>query len=129
MSARSLTLKIINSNNPKDRVGMKKPPLDLVPPSALIHMAMAMKNGALKYGPYNYRDEKVSARTYIAAAMRHLGQWLDREENAADSGVHHLGHAAACCAILLDAQSIDSLVDDRPKPGKASQLIAELTEK
>jgi len=108
---------------------MKKPPIDLVPPVAFIHMAQAMKNGAVKYGPYNWRDEKVSARIYVAAAMRHILQWLDGEEKAKDSGTHHLGHAAACLAILLDAQSTGQLVDDRPKPGSSSQLIEELTEK
>jgi hypothetical protein len=28
--------------------------------------------------------------------------------------VHHLGHAIACLAILLDAQEAGMLVDDRP---------------
>lgn len=119
----------ITSTNPKDRIGMKKPPLSLVPSSGIIHCAQAMKNGAIKYGPYNWRDEKVSARIYIDAAMRHLYEWLDREENAKDSGVHHLGHAMACCAILLDAQENGQLVDDRPKAGKAAELVEQFTEK
>jgi hypothetical protein len=118
----------ITSTNPKDRVGLTKPPLDLIPPVALIHCARALGNGAVKYGPYNWRDEKVSARIYVAACMRHLGSWLDGEENASDSGVHHLGHALACLAILLDAQSLEQLSDDRPKPGKASQVLAEFTQ-
>lgn len=119
----------ITSTNPKDRVGMKKPPLELIPPVALIHESMAFKDGAKKYGPYNWRDEKVSARIYVAAAMRHLQEWLDGEELSQDAHVHHLGHARACCGILLDAQSLGQLVDDRPKPGKAAELIAQFTEK
>jgi hypothetical protein len=117
------------STNPKDRIGMHKPPLHLIPPSFKIHVAMAMKNGAQKYGPYNWRDEKVSASIYISAMERHIDAWLDGEENAKDSGVHHLAHAAACCAILIDAQEQGQLVDDRPKEGTASALIDLFTEK
>lgn len=120
---------LVTSTNPKDKVGMKKPPLDLIPPVALIHESIAMRNGALKYGPFNWRDEAVSARIYVGAAMRHLGEWLDGEENAPDSGAHHLGHARACCGILLDAQSIGKMVDDRPKQGRAAELIEALTVK
>jgi hypothetical protein len=43
-----------------------------------------------------------------------LFAWFDGEEVASDSGVHHLGHAMACLAILLDAQETGNLVDDRP---------------
>jgi hypothetical protein len=116
-----------DQTNPKDLEGQTKPPLDLIPPAGLIHMALAMRNGAARYGPYNWRDKKVQARIYVGAAMRHLAAWLDGEENATDSGVHHLGHAAACCAILLDAQATDSLLDNRPKKGAAARLIAEHT--
>jgi hypothetical protein len=54
---------------------------------------------------------------------------LDGEELAADSGVHHLGHARACCNILLDAAENGFLVDNRPKKGKTSELIDRLTRK
>lgn len=117
----------ITSTNPKDRVGLTKPPLDLIPPVAMIHEAMAMADGAKKYGPYNWRKEKVSARIYIAACKRHLDSWLDGEENASDSNKHHLGHARACLGILLDAQSLEQMVDDRPPAGKASELLASFT--
>lgn len=117
----------VTSTNPKDRIGITKPPLDLIPPVALIHEAMAMRNGAQKYGPYNWRAEKVSARIYVGAANRHISSWLDREELSADAKVHHLGHARACLGILLDAQSIGQLVDDRPPAGKAAALIEYFT--
>lgn len=101
--------------NPKDAAGRKKPDLSLVPPTALREMARAMGDGASKYGAYNWRDHPVLARVYVAAAMRHLGDWLDGEELAQDSGVHHLAHAMANMAILLDAQAHQCLADDRPK--------------
>jgi hypothetical protein len=114
--------------NPKDLLGLKKPPLDLIPPAFEIHVAMAMKDGAKKYSPFNWRGNKVRARVYVGAAKRHIAAWLDGEELAPDSGVHHLAHAAACMAILLDAQETGNLEDDRPTPGAAARLIAKFTE-
>jgi hypothetical protein len=90
---------------------------------------MAMKNGAKKYSKFNWRNQKVQAQIYIDACLRHVLEWFDGEENAADSGVHHLGHAAACLAILLDAQENDCLIDDRPKKGNTAALIEKFTEK
>lgn len=115
--------------NPKDLVGMTKPPVALVPPCLEIYASMAMKNGAVKYGPYNWRDQKVQAMQYLSAMKRHIDAFIDGEENAKDSGVHHLAHVAAGCGILLDAFLCDSVVDDRPKPGKTAELIEKLTEK
>lgn len=113
--------------NPKDLIGAKKLSLTVFPDVALAHGTHAMMNGAKKYGPYNWRDKKVRASIYIEAARRHLAQWLDREEHAYDSGVHHLGHAMACCAILLDAQEAGCLVDDRPQgAGGFNRLLSSL---
>lgn len=120
---------IPKSTNPKDRIGMHKPPLHLIPGVALVEEAMAFKDGAKKYGPYNWRDEKVSASIYIGAALRHIHEWFDGEERAADSGRHHLAHARACLAIILDAASCGQIVDDRPKPGKTAERVEALTEK
>lgn len=117
------------STNPKDRIGMKKPPLHLIPSAALIHEAEAFRNGAEKYGPFNWRDESVAGTVYISAAMRHILNWMDGEEIAEDSGVHHLAHARACLAIILDAMEISNLVDDRPTAGNSPELIDRLTRK
>jgi hypothetical protein len=65
---------------------------------------------------------------YVDAAMRHLIQWIDGEEEAEDSGVHHLAHAAACCAILLDAIEGGNLIDNRPIDGPAARVIKEHTQ-
>lgn len=101
-------------NNPKTRFGVTKPPMHLIPATALAHEACAFRDGAQKYGPYNWRENQVSASIYVAAAMRHLESWFNGERCAQDSGVHHLGHARACLAILLDAEEIGKLNDDRP---------------
>lgn len=117
------------SPNPKDLVGIKKPPVHLVPAAGIIEMAMAMKNGALKYGPYNWRSHPVNLTVYIGAAQRHLLQLLDGEDKANDSGCHHAAHVAACMAIILDALATGNLIDDRPVKGQASKLIDNLTTK
>jgi hypothetical protein len=102
------------TTNPKDLIGNTKVSITKLPQVAIVHGAMAMMDGAKKYGPYNWRAKKVVASIYIDAAMRHLAIWFEGQETASDSKVHHLGHAIACCAILLDAQATGNLVDDRP---------------
>lgn len=113
--------------NPKDRVSAGKPPLHLIPPAAEILESVVMSLGARKYGPFNWRSAKVRATVYIAAAKRHLAQWLDGDNDDSESGVSHLAHARACLGILLDAQATGNLVDDRPTPGVATRLIVQHT--
>lgn len=100
--------------NPKDLLGAAKPDATKVPAIAIAWESLAMMDGAGKYDPYNWRANKVVASIYIAAAKRHLDLWYEGEEFAEDSGCHHLGHARACLAILLDAQETGNLIDDRP---------------
>jgi hypothetical protein len=115
--------------NPKDLVGSSKPQLHLVPPSALIHMAKVFELGAKKYGPYNWRDNAVNLTVYISAAMRHLASLLDGQTIDPESGEPHAAHVADCMAIIMDASDTGNLIDDRPKPGPAAELIANLTQK
>ena len=110
--------------NPKDLLGIKKVQLNLVPASSIIYQALAMEDGAVKYNAYNWRENKVIASIYVAAALRHLQAWYDEsEELAEDSKKPHLGHALACIGIIVDALETGNLVDDRPTPGAASKLI------
>lgn len=103
--------------NPKDLVGAKKVSISKVPFTSILMQAHAMMNGATKYGPFNWRKNKVIASIYIDAAIRHLMLWVEGEEIASDSGVHHLGHALASIGIIVDAQATGNLVDDRPEGG------------
>ena len=118
-----------DTTNPKDRLGIKKVQLDLVPPSSIIYQALAMEDGARKYGKANWRSKQVRASIYVAAALRHLYSWHDGEECAKDSGKPHLAHALACLGILVDAIETGNLVDDRPTAGTAAQLIEKLEKK
>lgn len=116
-----------NPANPKQRFGAAKPNLALIPGPAAIHTSLALMDGAGKYGPFNWRETSVEGMTYIAAAKRHIDAWFDGEEVAADSGVHHLGHAIAGLMIILDAQASGKLIDNRPPAGGSAKLIAEKT--
>lgn len=119
----------MDNTNPKDRLGIKKAQLNLVPPSSIIYQALAMEDGAVKYGPYNWRKNQVKASIYVAACIRHLLSWQDGENNASDSQKPHLAHALACIGILVDAIETGNLVDDRPLPGACSQLISKFEQK
>lgn len=112
-------------NNPKRLMGDKKVPVSAVPPIAIAHEACALLDGELKYGYRNWIENPISARTYIDAAQRHINAWAEKEEVAPDSGVHHLGHARACLALLLDCQERGTLIDDR-KPGPFATSINKL---
>jgi hypothetical protein len=100
-------------NNPKTVFGMRKPSMSCVPPVALLHLSAAMMNGRDKYGQMNWREKQISSSIYYDAAMRHLISWFDGETVDPESGVHHLGHVMACCAIVLDAELLGTTNDDR----------------
>lgn len=99
--------------DPKGEAGKKKPQLQLIPPAFNLEVAAALNDGAKKYGPWNWRRDRVKTMTYIGAIRRHLDKFLDGED-LDESGATHLGHIAASCAILLDAKAKGMLVDDRP---------------
>jgi len=116
------------SSNPKDAVGQLKPQLNLIPASAQILESVVMALGAEKYGPFNWRESAVRSSIYVAAAMRHLLAWADGQNEDPESGVSHLAHVRACMGIVLDAQSLGKLEDDRPKQsGEAAKLIEQHT--
>ncbi len=109
--------------NPKDLLGQHKVSLSLVPASSLIYEALAMKNGADKYGPFNWRGNKVQLMIYIDACLRHIYSFVDGENDAQDSKVPHLAHAKACLGIIIDAMCTGNLIDNRPSKGKAVELL------
>ncbi len=117
-----------DETNPKDLLGAKKPPISLVPPSAVVKCAMAMKNGAEKYGAYNWRAKKVQYMIYIDAALRHIFALIDGENEAEDSKLDHKAHAMACLAILIDAEETGNLIDNRPIKGAVNQTLKKYTD-
>lgn len=113
--------------NPKTILGIAKPPTSPIPPVAILWLGQAMADGRRKYGPMNWRDAGITASVYYDASMRHMLAWMDGEDHASDSGVHHLAHAMACFAIVLDAMAQGTLNDDRPTKGKFAEVAAALT--
>lgn len=114
--------------NPKDAIGCKKLPMDLVPTTGIEEESLAFLEGALKYGKFNWRISGVSASIYIAAIKRHLAKFENGEDRARDTDVHHLASIRACCNIILDAALNGMLNDDRPPVSDNSRRIDELTE-
>lgn len=102
--------------NPKDLYGVKKvPSFSVVPVTSMIYEALAMWEGAAKYGPFNWRDHPVRASVYFDALDRHVkaiiaGQWIDPLSNKP-----HAGHAKACLGILIDAYETGNLIWDLPE--------------
>lgn len=99
--------------NPKDQVGSDKLPLHLWPTSATIYGALALLDGALKYGRSNWRAAGVRYSIYYDALRRHMDAAFEGEEVDPDSGLPHEAHALACLAIIIDAKVNGKLVDDR----------------
>ena len=108
--------------NPKQLFGDRKAPLHLIPAAPLVEMSLALRNGAAKYGPFNWRETPVEVNTYVAAIWRHLLAFKEGEDEAQDSGVHHLAHVMASCAIVIDALRHGTLIDNR-RAGAASDAL------
>ena len=111
--------------NPKDLVGSKKAPLDLVPSAGAIMSAPAHQNGAEKYGAFNWRQNPVQLMTYLAAIQRHLHAFIDGQDRAEDTGIHHLSHMLASMNIVADAMYLGNLIDNRPPKGPAADMLRE----
>lgn len=109
--------------NPKDLVGSKKAPLRYVPPALAIAASGPMEDGAIKYGPFNWRTQPVEVLTYIEAVFRHLYAYLDGQDDAEDSGHSHIDHAIAGLGIIADARANGSLIDNRYAAGPAADML------
>ena len=116
-----------NDTNPKDRLGVKKVPLCLVPMVSLIQMAMAFAEGARKYGAFNWRRKKVKRSVYIEAILRHAIALNAGEDIDPDSGLPHEAKLMACGAIMLDAKEAGCLIDDRYELDASAGLLASYT--
>ena len=84
--------------NPKDLIGSDKLPLHLWPQTATALGAVALLEGALKYGRANWRHAGVRASIYYDAAMRHWGAWF---EGVAEREAHVLGDCDALHAARM----------------------------
>jgi hypothetical protein len=102
------------STNPKDALGIKKPPLSTIPAGVLLELGVAMLEGACKYGRHNYRTIGVRGSVYYDAALRHLISWWEGEDIDPDSDLSHITKAIASLVVLRDAMLNGNITDDRP---------------
>ena len=119
---------ITKPTNPKDVAAAiaGRVPMHLMPDSAVIAGNMAFLEGALKYGAYNWRVAGVQATVYLSALRRHLAAWYNGEDMDDESGLPHLWKALSCLVILIDANQVGCLKDDRPVVGEESGMLAAL---
>jgi len=105
------------SETPKTAAGLRKLPLDLIPPIALVEMAAVLGLGAdcpaKAYGRWNWRSAPVEVETYVAALERHVLRWRAGEEIDDQTGLSHLASAMCCLALVGDAQEAGTLIDNR----------------
>lgn len=104
----------MKSSNPKDLAAVTRVPMHLWPVTATIEGCTGLYDGMRKYGYYNWRTDKVSIMTYVAAINRHIARYIEGKWYAEDSGVSHLGHILASVAVLVDAHHAGEVIDDRP---------------
>lgn len=109
--------------NPKDMIGTSKLSMHLVPSVIPAYAAIALTEGALKYGKYNWRVAGVRTSIYIDAMRRHLEKYQNGEWADPVTRVPHLASVIACAGIILDAYHCDKLTDDRPPPMDMGSLI------
>lgn len=115
--------------NPKDALGIKKMPLNLLPPQVLGEMSVAMLEGALKYGPFNWRESGANSTVYLAAARRHLSQFEEGEDIDEESGLSHITKAISSLLVLRDAMMMGNWNDDRPAPADNPRWAKDLNNK
>lgn len=114
----------VKETNPKDAVGTSRVPmLSVLPLRVLSGVALALLEGARKYGRHNYRRVGVRASVYMDAAGRHLSAWWEGEDIDPDSGLSHIDKAIASLVVLRDCMHAGNWVDDRPP--RAVEWMAE----
>jgi len=107
----------------KDDAG--KPPLSLIPRSALLAEARVMAKGRIKYQAHNWRSGAgLEWSRVIDAALRHIEAFADGEDydlGEGGSGELHLANARCCLAFLIEYYEYGLGTDDRYKRPEREQ--------
>jgi hypothetical protein len=111
----------------KDDAG--KPPISLIPRSAILATARVMASGAKKYGRQNWRSNGgLDWSRVIDAAMRHMLAFADGEDydnGEGGSGELHLANAICCLAFLIEYHEKGLGTDDRFRPAEQEPASTE----
>ncbi len=75
------------------RANKGKPRVALIVPAFLLEMGAVLTMGAEKYAPDNWK-KGMPVREIMDSALRHIYAFLGGEDRDAESGKHHLAHAA-----------------------------------
>lgn len=89
-----------------------KPPIGLIPYSALIEEAHVLAFGVDKYGTHNWR-KGMQWQRLIDAALRHVHAFNNGEDLDPETGLHHLAHARCCLGFLIEYTTTCPGLDDR----------------
>jgi len=95
-----------------------KPKLSLVPKSALWGCGEALTYGQTKHGKYSFKEDGFPLTVMADKVLRHMSQFLDGEDFDKESKIHHLHHAIADLAIMIDIKDHHPHQDDRFKPAE-----------
>lgn len=117
------------ATNPKDDVATSRLDLSLFPATARAYGALAMTEGDLKYGGFNYRTAGVRVSIYYAAANRHLDKWFNGEWADSKTQVPHLASALACISVIIDGIECGNVTDDRPPTCDVASLLDDMEDK
>lgn len=102
-------------SNPKDAAAFgKRIAWSVIPWRVLAGLALALAEGAWKYGRHNYRPAGVRASVYIDACLRHLFAWVEGQDIDPASNLSHIDKAMACLVVLRDSMLQGNWDDDRP---------------
>jgi hypothetical protein len=115
------------ATNPKDAIGSRKARwFSFIPLQALVGPGLALLEGALKYGKFNYRPFGVRVSVYVDAAVTgHLMPFMEGQDIDPDSGLHHVDKAIASLLVLRDSMLNGNHVDDRPPRVANQNFLAE----
>ena len=113
--AASPTSPIQSDLNPKDAIGsMKWRQFTCVPFTVIWEVGVAMLEGAKKYGPFNWRKTEVRSSVYVDAALGHITQWQEGEDDDPDSDLSHITKAITTLMVMRDAMIQGKFIDERP---------------
>lgn len=102
---------------PGRRYDVGKLRFDLVPPEWERALAEVLTRGASKYSERNWEAGMSYSRCY-AAVRRHLNAFWSGKDVDAESGLHHLAHAAWGCLAILSYVKTHPEFDDRVKEAR-----------
>lgn len=101
-------------NNTKEIIDTEKPLLQFLPPVFNQEVAKILSLDSDDYWPWIWRNNKVMLMASLGNMKQHIDAFIDGEDIDPTTKAHHIACVAATCAIVLDAQKYNSLIDDRP---------------